>query len=736
MTKSYGTENFNKFLDEPKFISPQPIVQDLNFRQIHLKSRLDSFLNQCRKQTSNQDENERLKLEAKTLIDKLEELKREFEQIHLKLRQKGILVATIVENYRKNLKDFDKILSNFHQINGNDPFRMENLQKLPSDQNFTSINAIVDDFDFRKMNLSRILENESISKELAEKVTKKLEKLENYAQELIWLRQMFREIRYQTEIYVRLLIDERQPDFYGSKFIFIMEELRIETERLEIGRNFPRTTELMNDWWKDFGSVDNFKPKVLDLCQSLEEDLKNCFRDRNSIYNVPLKIGVVGQTSVGKSALIMKIASLENYAAMINLERSTFGYLEFDVFLSDRISTERKIPITFIDIAGATDDDTSKSIGNYFELITNADCDLYMIVFDKPFNKQYQLWLDFIEKNLRRKVLLVRSKIDLSFGTFYKDITGKKFQSGTNDSYDIRLALEKTRQHAKTTFDEKQIETKIFLTAAGEENELKNEDFGQFDLEKLKGRIRNLAEKDLRIIRVEKLALNASKAAINTCFRRDYVVCQTKYRWLAAGASLVPFLDEVPAFFGREQIRQAFGVHDRSSMMNMYQKTKNSLEEYLLTHRFSVPKETFKSGYFEYLISNEKENSTNSSSSATRSSTFFPGPGVFGTTFSVVGAIGQLFRDTLKAALPAATGVLKVVSLVGIIVGLVLTPVTAVWSFYSSGKRMNRHLHLLCDDIQMMLFYFIDHICSEYKIISEFSDSSVDQSLSDSSDED
>jgi len=54
------------------------------------------------------------------------------------------------------------------------------------------------------------------------------------------------------------------------------------------------------------------------------------------------------------------------------------------------------------------------------------------------------------------------------------------------------------------------------------------------------------------------------------------------------------------------------------------------------------------------------------------------------------------------------------VSIVGIAIAAALTPVFAAWEFYSTGKKIHRHLHLLCDDLQVVLTYFITHKCSQY----------------------
>jgi hypothetical protein len=76
---------------------------------------------------------------------------------------------------------------------------------------------------------------------------------------------------------------------------------------------------------------------------------------------------------------------------------------------------------------------------------------------------------------------------------------------------------------------------------------------------------------------------------------------------MTAGASLIHLADEIPAFFGREKIRQAFGIHDSFTVTNDICNTKDSLEEYLMKHQFTVTKDEFKSGYFQYLIPRDQD---------------------------------------------------------------------------------------------------------------------------------
>jgi GTPase SAR1 family protein len=156
-------------------------------------------------------------------------------------------------------------------------------------------------------------------------------------------------------------------------------------------------------------------------------DMKNLLENYNWVYSVLYKTGVIGDGSVGKSAFVMKLAEVEEFSSMIAIKRSTFGYLEFDTLIYKDPRNGKFIPITFIDVEGATDTDKSQEFGDYIELINKADCDLYIIVFDRLFSEHNRFCQDYVEKGLQRKCLLVRSKSDLMFSEYFRQLTGKKY---------------------------------------------------------------------------------------------------------------------------------------------------------------------------------------------------------------------------------------------------------------------------------------------------------------------
>ncbi|CAF1374363.1 unnamed protein product [Rotaria sordida] len=449
------------------------------------------------------------------------------------------------------------------------------------------------------------------------------------------------------------------------------------------------------------------------------------------------KIGIIGDGSVGKTALMIALANIDkNNFSTVDIDRSTFNYLQFDTHTYRHPQSNKIVPITFIDIQGATDVKDSESIGSYIELISIADCDLYLIAFDKPFSKHNRHCQEHIENTLRRKYILVRTKTDMLFSEFAKKKSNNEHRDDSINYYDSKIALSDTRQNASISSDRERLSDEIYLTAAGYDDMLKNSPFFTFDLEKLKKKLVRLAIKDTRVERMFKITFSALTTTINTCFRRGYIVSSTRYQWIAAACSLIPFLDELPAFYGREKIRQVFGIHGNSTQTNTSSSTTTSFEKYLIEKNFTIPKTYLKSGCFEYLwCGKEKQSMANA---ANDSNAFFQLPGtwnskdksvtsqntkacighvaytIVGRPATILGAIGKVLDSTIQIAVPASAAALRAASIAGIVIGVVLTPAFALWSFYSTGKRMDEHLHILCDDLHVIAAYFLAAIYNSH----------------------
>ena len=768
--KLYGTESLHELQDVSRSLSTDSILNDETLRRIHLQSRLRAFQTKLQECTDEILADTELITAVEDLCDRLHMIAVEMEEIDRQLENHDTDLTQISNQHQEITKDFDGLCQhlsdvienlctsensfaismygrdkdNFHQC-----YNVKKQTNLSTKRNMNSVDAAIEDLSSRQQLLtlninaiSQLLPSNAPSNQdfqnLLASAKEKLEKIDHVTDELNYLRSNFRSIEKCTKNYLSLLLTDDRLDIPGSKFIYLLERLRHRTEQIEAMQNFPNTFRLMNEWQNDYGIGDGFKPKVLDACKVIEKDLEVLFTEQKSIYTIPYRIGVVGNSSVGKSALIIKLGNFIEYSSVVNLERSTFGYLPFDSYFEYNLPTAKKIPISFIDIAGAIDNDTVRSIGNYIELIENADCDLYMLVFDNLFDQFNESCLKHIQDKLHRKCLLVRSKADLLFHQFYREKNGRSFQSGSSNKHHMRSALEKTRDHSLKNYEKKLLKGYVFLTAAGDDNRFTGEEFGQFDLEKLKEELKRSALTDMRLARIIRLAIFTARTLINTCFRRGYVVSQTKYCILAAVTSILPFLDEIPSFAAREKIRQAFGIHDRYSVINFVRRKTNSLEQYLTKYQLTIPERLLQSGHFTYTVSKDKKvarvvTEESIESVEPRPQTYennidelpltlaqkevaaiFHYSNFLKQSMVVGGAVVQSVDDILRIGVSSTAGALRGLSIAGIVVGAVLIPVFAAWSAYSTRKRMKRHLHLLCDDLQFIFVYLIIRIGVEY----------------------
>ncbi|CAF2998308.1 unnamed protein product [Rotaria sp. Silwood2] len=625
---------------------------------------------------------------------------------------------------------------------------MKDLANLSSEQSITAIDGILLDISFRNQCLlpryelcTSLLKNRPqltvAFGTYLRKADEMLNAMPSIQEKLNLLRGNLKAVNRYIDEYDICLRDEKFRDINCSRFIILLEKLRRQTEYHEIKTNFPQLIGLSERWQKSDGIGDHFEPKVINLFQAIDNDVNKMFENKNFIYLFSYRIGIIGDGSVGKTALMMALANIDkNIFSTVDIDRSTFNYLQFDTRTYRHPQSNKIVPITFIDLQGATDVKDSESIGSYIELISIADCDLYLIAFDKPFSKHNRRCQEHIENTLRRKYILVRTKTDMLFSEFMKKKSNNEHRDDSINDYDSKIALSDTRQNASISSDRERLSDKIYLTAAGCDDMLKNSPLFTFDLEKLKKKLIRLAIKDTRVERMFKITFSAFTTTINTCFRRGYIVSSTRYQWIAAACSLIPFLDELPAFYGREKIRQAFGIHGNSTQANTSNSTTTSIEKYLIEKKFTVPKSYLISGCFEYLwCSKEKQSMSNVAkdsnesfqlpetwnskdksvmSQNTKACIGHAAYTAIGRTALVLGAIGKALDDVLPIVVPASVAALRAASIAGIVIGAVLTPAFALWSFYSTGKRMNEHLHVLCDDLLVIAAYFLAAIYNSH----------------------
>ena len=753
--KLYGSESFLAVTSRLKIAPCDAIVSDLHFRRVHLQSRVNTFKTKLKNVQSTELLDNQLIRDVQNMIEQLDTLIDTLQDTNRVMHERALTIEGCVTSYRKRLKHFDRLceeLSNGIRTLGmesqemstdtsdnHDPYRMKILSQLPSNQNVDTIDEILRDIAFRTQFLESHLSQlklllEGRSEEVTQwndaiqKADKMLKTIDDTQRNLNYLFGNLRLIERCIDDYKKYLTDDQLDHIPCSKFIRLLETTRIRTEHLEIKTYFPKVIELMDKWQNMHGINDQFEPKVMELFKAIENDIEKAFSNRDYICSIPFKVGVIGNGSVGKTAIIRELGQLvDQYLSTVAVERSTFGYLQFDTSINKCPHSEKTIPITFVDIEGATDAHKIPFIGNYKELISKADCDVYCIVFEQMFDDDLiRDWQTYINDELGRKCLLIRNKADLLFLQIFKQRTNKDYTVNADNQYVRDSILKEVKNNALFTKKREHLSDEVYLMAADCDPRLKNASFATFDKYDLEKTIRCMAIEDTRAERIRKLGVFALVATINTCFRRGYIVSKMGYQVAAAVSSIVPVLDEIPAYMGREKIRQAFGIHDNAPITNFFKRRTDELEKHLTEHQLSIPKKEMKSGCFKYLSRKTKEQWTTNKgmkqikyvrSKETNNNNIFSiigrklEPFIHGAAVTL-GAVGKVSDDAIRIAGVATSGALRAVSIVGIVVGVALIPLCAAWAFYSSGNRMNQHLHVLCNDLSIILEHFVTLLCN------------------------
>ncbi|CAF0996012.1 unnamed protein product [Rotaria sordida] len=361
----------------------------------------------------------------------------------------------------------------------------------------------------------------------------------------------------------------------------------------------------MITWEHLLMTTDEFKPKVITVFKSFENDLK-----RIIIPTIPCRIGFIGETSVGKTSLLnclrktgnnyrnnseTEIISDRRIFSPVRVGKSTLCQLEFDHEYTDGTQ------VIFVDIEGSTDYDTDLKSGNYFDEIRKADCDLYILVFDNKFIDIHKKWYDYIVNELKRTCWVVRNKIDDLFLRIFKEDVGQEFNSSSETKRN--LYAERIIKRIRKSVSSNTNELKLYLTATSSDinefnRDLFNASYGKFELEQLINDIKNLPL-SFHTNRLQHMCMIAVAKVINCCFRRGYVINVMKYKIYAGLAAVVPFGDLIPRYLGREEIRQVFGVNNRSRFMAWWTGKKDELKEYLENFDIEIDKDSLKTSAFK-----------------------------------------------------------------------------------------------------------------------------------------
>jgi small GTP-binding protein len=246
-------------------------------------------------------------------------------------------------------------------------------------------------------------------------------------------------INVAKEEYRKIISSSNDLKDLALAYIEICEQLQSVIIDSEQNSLFPITFALLNQWLHEQSDGKKFEPNIPSLFKAIDQDLVNQLTD--SVRAPRVKIGVVGYTSAGKSTLINRLLGFkfltEEGAASVSTNKSTYFPLQFDRKepLFDPTDSTKRTWVTFVDIQGEDEGKTTSSAkisaGNYLDELRKADCDIYLVVFNKELTDEQKEWINQIEEHLNRICLVVQSKVDVEFlekflqksGQFYSQMT-------------------------------------------------------------------------------------------------------------------------------------------------------------------------------------------------------------------------------------------------------------------------------------------------------------------------
>ncbi len=478
----------------------------------------------------------------------------------------------------------------------------------------------------------------------------------------------------------------------GLFYILLCEDLQLEIWNADYRCLFPNTNAKLKQWLHQSGSANEFEPKVPVLLKAVEQDLINQYS--NAYLAARIKIGVIGYTSSGKSSLINRLLGVESLeedgAAPVSDNKSTYFPLHYDRQkpLIDPDNRNRKTLVTFVDIQGLDKnrilDNTKVEAGNYLDEIRKVDCDIYIVVFDDQLSEQQQMWIEYIEEVLKRKCVLVRSKVDCDYLQMFHKYSGTYFAS-SNPEQRAKFGPDIIKQFKKDMFIEFR---NVYLVAcyysapnsdAHKLQELKEQLFDFPDLLNTLGRLACDAQQH----RIHALAIRIIARVINTSFRRGCVLNVMKYKVAAGFASIIPFGDQLPRYLSRDSIRDAFGIDE-------------NFRQYLKQFHLIIYNYKLQTSVFEDCVE-IKESQRKLELDA---------KWVGSTAGAALIVGGALTDDVLRVAAPTAvaiSGAARVAFTVATIgIGLIISAGVSTWSAIDSGKHIFSYINRVCDDIIMI----------------------------------
>ncbi|CAM4964235.1 unnamed protein product [Rotaria socialis] len=500
--------------------------------------------------------------------------------------------------------------------------------------------------------------------------------------------------------YRRLLSGNDEAKTNCELFIEICETLLYHIEQPDFETYFPTLKRLMADWEYSLKAKESFEPKFIKIYKSFEEDLNAV-----ELGNLACRVGFFGNISVGKSSLVndvrknghtysdvldAEIAPHIEINSPVSVGKSTLCQLEFEHQYSDGKN------VILVDIQGSTDYDSNLKSGNYFDELRKANCELYILVFQDRLTDIHKKWYDYIVNVLHRECWLVRNKVDDLFLRLFREDVGVEFNSCSEAKRNKFAAniIQRIREQVSYDSNGEKL-SNLYLTFSSSEindynRKLSEMPYAKFDVETLTENIKNLPV-DFRKIRLQTIAMNAVAKIINICFRRGYVVNVLKYKIAAGLAAIIPFGDLIPRYLGREDIRQAFGVNNRSRFMAWWTGEKEELKDYLKGFSIEIDPNSFKTSALKTAF---ELRSTSAAPNVNAGVSLIARPAA---SAGIAGV--SLTDDVIRVVGVGGINAVRGVSIAFIVVGVGLTAALCAWSAVMNGKQMYNYLNRLCDDM-------------------------------------
>ena len=438
------------------------------------------------------------------------------------------------------------------------------------------------------------------------------------------------DIKSVQYLYRDVISTSTSPGDSIMKYINICEGLRSALVVAEQKTLLVKTYTLEEQWLHKQGLYSDFQPKFGDLFQAIQEDLIKQFEYPADSFRV--RIGLIGYTSAGKSTVTNRLLGVtdpkQKDAAAVSMAKSTFFPSEFNrvqPFIDTSCEPPRRTFVTIVDIQGLDHNRSANNArieaGNYLDEIVKADCDIYLFIFDKMISDQQKEWIKYIEDVLRRRCILVRSKVDQDFL--------EKFTETHDQCYSQVVETKKRDQLAEPIIEQLRQDNamesrKVFLVAFNyrmtslDAQLLSEEQF--FDNKELIEKLGHITAQTLPD-RVYRMAARTLIHITNTCFRRGYILNLLTYVIATCAVSVIPFGTKLTRYWARLSTRDTVGIN--KDFHKLLKDLELTIDRYDL--QTSVFKNTVNVATQERAQSDDSElisNATNAGSQATTSSSF------------------------------------------------------------------------------------------------------------------